>query len=315
MLLSNIFPYLSIIVVVDPKNWVDPLRPVIKSYLEQSVTRGEIEVFIMTGSREQYNEVTSILGNLKSIIKTNVYIHPIYCGETTIRARMLNVALKMSRGQVIYVVAGDFVLPQHAVAATIAFHKSNPDERMAGVGSAIVPIPLRSEFIDWLEQSGTLFGVPFYPLMDSLPSDFFYCGNVSFKKSLVNKVGYFDESFPYHAWDDWEMGKRLNALGMTTRLISETEAVHFHKITIKDRCRQLNEAGQSAKIFYQKNSSVIGPWSSLSNASVIFSAAAAKLYKLNYLIFRDKKSRNYYFRAETNHAFRVGYFTDRTSAI
>jgi GT2 family glycosyltransferase len=115
----------------------------------------------------------------------------------------------------------------------------------------ILPEKLRTHFSSWLEQSGELFGVPFGDDTTSVPEHFFYAGNSSVKRAFLDEAGAFDERFQYHAWDDFELGRRLGKLGLKAAFLPEARAEHFHAISLADRCRTMMQAGEAASVFEQ----------------------------------------------------------------
>ena len=169
------------------------------------------------------------------------------------RARALNVALREASGDVIVFLAADFIPEPDFVEQHRRFHLEHPELQAVGVGKALVPPELQhGPFARWLEDTGQLFGVPLGEGVESIPSNFFYVGNASVKRGLIDLVGRFDEDFPYSAWDDHEYKLRLLEHGMCSRLIPEATVVHEHPLTLAERRRSVHEAGQSAAIYAHK---------------------------------------------------------------
>jgi len=168
------------------------------------------------------------------------------------RAKALNRGLQLCRAPVILFFADDSMATPQTAEAHLRFHEANPDLHQVGVSSMLLAEELRTHFTTWLERSGELFGVPFSDDMSSVPENFFYVGNSSVKREFLLAAGPFDESFRYHAWDDYELGLRLSKLGMKACFLPQAKAEHIHAISLADRCRTMTRAGESATVFERK---------------------------------------------------------------
>lgn len=165
------------------------------------------------------------------------------------RARALNHALELATGDLIIFLGDDFIAPPRFAEAHLRFHAEHAEAEAVGVGSAILPSEFRNRFAVWLEESGQLFGVPFRADMTEVPEDFFYVGNASVKRELLERAGRFDERFAFHAWDDFEFGLRLRAAGMQARFVPEARVAHTHEIDLPAREQSLRDAGAAARAY------------------------------------------------------------------
>ena len=123
-----------------------------------------------------------------------------------------------------------------------------------GIGLGMFPDHQRkaSAFLRWLEDSGKLFGFSNTNKDVTIPRGYFGVFNASLKRDFFVKAGCFDESFPYPAWDDYEMGVRLTRNGMTSKLIPEAIAIHDHPLTFVERFHSVRRAGESVAVFAAK---------------------------------------------------------------
>lgn len=186
--------------------------------------------------------------------------------KTRSRARQLNTGLKQARADIILMLADDFLPSPRLVAQHLAVHRDDPDEKLVSIGPGLFPCDGRTNaFMQWLENSGELFGVPFTRPGLQLPPQYFYMANTSLKRSFLQSAGEFDEDFPYDAMDDWEMGLRLQRLGMRNLYLPEATATHEHIIDLPERCRAMRQAGETAAI-YDAKSPVPGPWRAMLEA-------------------------------------------------
>jgi GT2 family glycosyltransferase len=163
-----------------------------------------------------------------------------------------NRGLELCRAPIVLFFADDNLAAPQTAEVHLRFHEANPQAHHVGVGSMILAETLRTHFTTWLERSGELFGVPFSDDMTSVPENFFYGGNASVKREFLLAAGPFDESFPYHAWDDYELGLRMTKRGMQARFLPQARGEHVHAISLAERCRTMTRAGESATIFESK---------------------------------------------------------------
>src|SRR5262245_22934729 len=168
------------------------------------------------------------------------------------RAKALNRGLELCRAPIVLFFADDNLATPQTAEVHLRFHEANPQAHQVGVGSMMLAGELRTHFTTWLERSGELFGIPFSDDMTSVPENFFYAGNASVKREFLLAAGPFDESFPYHAWDDYELGLRMTQRGMQACFLPQARGEHFHAISLAERCRTMTRAGYSATIFEGK---------------------------------------------------------------
>lgn len=81
---------------------------------------------------------------------------------------------------------------------------------------------------------------------------FFYTGNISVYRSFLEKGGFFDETFPYPAYEDTEFSYRLHQLGMRIVLNKKAFAYHNHPIDFKSYQKTVVCRGESAVVLAQK---------------------------------------------------------------
>lgn len=222
------------------------------------------------------------------------------------RARSLNAGLEQATGDVIVFLADDFIPGRDFVELHRRFHEEHPEREAVGVGKALIPEHVqRGPFVRWLEGTGAFFGVPLDEASESIPDNFFYVGNASVKRELVDAAGRFDEDFPYHAWDDHEFGLRLRAEGMRSQLIPEATVLHDHPITLGERRHQMRQAGESAAIHASKQPGD-HPWLGPGDVPVWRWYAAAWKWRLAHLFTRRERYRGLYYDRTLSAAYAAG---------
>lgn len=166
------------------------------------------------------------------------------------RAKANNFGFLHTSADVVIFLVDDFIPSKSLVEAHLTFHEQHPESHMVGIGGGFFPDDVRADpFCQWLEDSGELLGVSFTRGTENFPDSYFYAGNSSVKRDFLERAGLFDEAFPFHAWDDYEMGLRLAANGMQSVYLPAAWATHDHRVTIASRLTAMRWAGISAAIF------------------------------------------------------------------
>jgi GT2 family glycosyltransferase len=170
------------------------------------------------------------------------------------RAAAHNYGIRHARANLLLLYGCDFIATPELLEHHVRLHQQISDSKLVGIGPALFPSKFEiTPFMRWLEQSGTLFGAPFSSTKSTIPEEFFYGVNTSIKKDLLDEVGPFDEQLPYHAVDDYEIGRRLFERGMRTVFLPRALAYHDHQISMRDRRQAMKEAGASTAILESKN--------------------------------------------------------------
>lgn len=166
------------------------------------------------------------------------------------RAGSFNRGIRSAGGDLVLLLADDFVPVESLVEQHIASHEADPRDWAGALGPAFFPEPLRTDpFVRWAEDTGHLFGVPFPFMEDTLRLDFFYCANTSLKRSFLLGDDLFDERLFLDAWDDHELGLRLFDRGLEMHYLPGAKAWHDHLLTLEERTATMRDAGCSAAIF------------------------------------------------------------------
>jgi GT2 family glycosyltransferase len=230
------------------------------------------------------------------------------------RARALNRALDLASGELIIFLADDFIPGPEFVASHLCFHAERTDPETVGIGRVSFPPALRANpFMDWLESRGGVFGVKLDEARPKIPEDFFFVGNASVKRALIDAAGRFDEDFLFHCWDDFEYGLRLGAAGMRAELVAGADTVHEHPLTLRERSLQMRQAGLSAATLERKLPGD-GPWPGPADVPVWrWRAAAAKWWCRHGLTRREEYRRRFYDRT-LNGAFAAGMRAGRRAS-
>jgi len=294
-------PRISVIVSVDHR---DVLARSILALGAQTLPPSDFEVLVV--DCHQFQDWAPRLPELVAATgkPLNVVLHKIDGGG---RARANNTGIRESKADVLLFTADDFVQQPASVEAHLRFHETHPDPEFVGVGPGYFSDDRRrSAFARWLEDSGELLGVSFTDGKASVPPGFFYVGNSSVKRALLEQAGPFDEDFPYDAWEDYELSLRLAKHGLHTLYVPEAVAIHDHGYSLAERRVSMRHAGESAAIFERKYPGP-HPWQKRCRRAPWRLELKAQWWLLKSLVKRDGRARGNYYRFTLERSFVAAY--------
>jgi GT2 family glycosyltransferase len=223
------------------------------------------------------------------------------------RAKACNVGIAATTAPVVLLLADDCRPVPELLDRHLALHRTRPEPHVAALGPALFPPELReSPFRRWLDDSGRLFGVSFTRADPSAIAGFFFGANASVKRAFLERVGPFDEAFPHHGWDDFEMGQRLFEAGMEIEYLADAVTYHEHPITLAERRAVMQEAGESAAVF-SRTRPLPEPWLSVTRRSHWFLWLRMQRRQAAFLARGDRTSMERYLDARLELDFARGY--------
>ena len=107
-------------------------------------------------------------------------------------------------------------------------------------------------FIRYVDETGWQFGFDQIEDPESLPFNFFYGSNVSLASQHLQR-DQFDTSFPYPAWEDSELGYRLQSKGCRFVYDQSARVAHLHKTTIARFANRQFKAGYNGMVLGQRH--------------------------------------------------------------
>jgi len=166
-----------------------------------------------------------------------------------------NVGIRQAGADILLFIGDDIIATPDLLKKHMDFHHEYPENNIGMLGyitwsPEIEVIP----FMKWLENSGTQFS--YYRLKhgDKIKEGFFWTCNISLKKSfLLNNNGFFDEDFPYAAYEDSELGYRLNKRGLILVYNKNALGYHYHYSDLSSIRKRMFIVGKSAVIFQSKH--------------------------------------------------------------
>lgn len=105
-------------------------------------------------------------------------------------------------------------------------------------------------FLHYINEQGAQFGFALIEDPRDVPFNFFYSSNVCLRREPLLQEA-FDESFPYAAWEDTELGYRLRSRGLRICYEPEARVWHDHPTDLARFCARQEKAGYAAVVFYR----------------------------------------------------------------
>src|SRR5215475_12680183 len=241
---DNGVPRISILTPVDDE-LLDP-RARYLALSNQTLPGDEYEVLVLDSSHCTQHQSAFIQFRDEGLLGSNVTFHLTERGG---RALALNRGMDLAKSKVIAFLGDDCLAPLNFAETHLRFHQEHPAKESVAISCALVPEEFRTPFVEWLEKSGRLWGVPHTADMNTIAPNFFYAANASVKRELLESAGRWDERFPHHAWDDFEYGERLRAVGMQAEFLPGAAVQHIHKLDLPGRENAMRLAGIAARVY------------------------------------------------------------------
>jgi GT2 family glycosyltransferase len=207
------------------------------------------------------------------------------------RAAAWNRGMAAASGELVILLADDFVPTPELVEEHLRLHQQDPAPELVGIGPSRFPDKIRADpFARWIEDSGNLFGVSFTSLTERVPDSWFYCANTSAKRSFLLEAGGFQERFPDDCCDDAEFGLRLLARGMRSAYVPGAVAIHEHPLTLRERVDAVRRAGR-AHVIHDELDPAPHPWNTGDQARPVPSRSSLGSSRLRAVISRRPADR------------------------
>lgn len=166
-----------------------------------------------------------------------------------------NVGIKNASGQIILFTGDDIIAQPNFIEEHMKWHELYPQNNTSVLGlitwsTDIVITP----FMYWLENGGPQFH--YWKIKDKKEvdsKDYFYTSNISLKKNfLLESNHFFDEDFPYAAYEDIELGTRLKQQGLLLKYNKNAVGYHHHFTSLESFCQRMIKVGESRRIMKKK---------------------------------------------------------------
>ena len=213
-------------IIIPTRDRMDTL-PRVTAALEPLVTDRAFEVVVVDDGSA--GPTKDWLDRWSERVESTV-IHPEHRGPAAAR----NCGVRVARAPWVAFL-GDDTVPESGWAEQI--RRCAAGDPRAGCDNAWVghvrwhPRLRVTRFMDWIHQDGLQFGFGLIDDPDDLPFNLLYTSNLLIPRRLL-ELEPFDEGFPYAAYEDTELGYRLQNRGLRLRYLPTAVVAHDHPTTI-----------------------------------------------------------------------------------
>lgn len=277
--------YLS--VIIPTYNRRDILFKCLGALMDQTCKEIYEVLVIDDGSTDRTKEL------VESIARNSPYILRYFKQEHKGPAAARNVGIKNAQGEIILFIGDDIIATPTLLEEHSNWHRRYPDDNVAVLGYVSWSPEIEiTPFMQWLENGGPQFA--FWQVKGKVQVDtqnYFYTSNLSLKrKFLLDNNGFFDEEFPYAAYEDIELGHRLKKAGMILKYNREAVGYHYHYTSLDAACQRKIKVGESSGVLAKKLTEKRDSF--LSNKSLIRRILSRCKFCVYYLLakFYEKKA-------------------------
>lgn len=164
-----------------------------------------------------------------------------------------NLGLREARTDLVLFLGDDIIAAPDLLNEHILSHRAYPREAVSVLGYVTWSPEIKvTPFMRWLENGGPQFRYHQISDPDNVPWTYLYTANFSFKRRFLLENGLFDEEFPFAAYEDSDLARRLAARGM--RMVYNPRAIgyHHHPTSLGQALSRMEKVGYSYGIYRMK---------------------------------------------------------------
>jgi GT2 family glycosyltransferase len=163
-----------------------------------------------------------------------------------------NVGVKNAKGEIILFTGDDCIADYYLLQEHAKYHNKYSEIAVLGY-TAWHPYLEVTPFMEYILTSGVQYGYSLIKDKENIEFWFFYTSNISVRKKHLIDVGLFDEDFKYAAYEDTELGYRLQRSSLKIMHSKKALVYHMHPTTMERFCQRQKLSGLSAVLFYKKH--------------------------------------------------------------
>jgi glycosyltransferase involved in cell wall biosynthesis len=231
-------------VVIPTRDRRDLLHQCLERLADQSLSASDYEIILVDdGSRSPFTETISGIDAR--------YLSQTPSGPATARNR----GVRAATGDIVVLLGDDILVPRDFLEKHGQWHAEHPSPNEGMLGMIDWPAGyLSSSYMKWLDRSGLQFGYRGLEPGQALRYYHFYSSNLSLKRSVLREYP-FDEDFRDAAFEDTDLGLRLERPGFHLFFEPDCRAEHHHLYTLEDSCAHRRRVGRAGVLFQQKHRS------------------------------------------------------------
>ena len=234
-------------VIIPTYNRTDILRKTLTALNAQSISSNRFEVIIIDdGSKLQE------LRALRNLVKGQEFAVTLLFQKHKGPAAARNKGIRAAKGNIVLIINDDTVPGPDLIKKHLFFHRIKREENYGLLGKVVWrPDIETTPFMLWLENGGPYFSFNSIKRKNAGWQRLWTC-NVSFKKSFLLTHGLFDEEFPDAAWEDIELGYRLQLAGLVLLYDRTAFGYHYHPTSIASIINKMRANGRNLILIRRK---------------------------------------------------------------
>ncbi len=234
--------------IIPTYNRAETLEKTLRAYNNQTVSPGSFEIQIIDdGSTDETKDVIRRLQHEVNYA-LNYHYQP---NQGPGAAR--NWAIKNTTTDYLLISGDDIIPDPNLIWEHVKTHTSDPRENIAVLGHVDWPPdwPMTPLMFYLTELTGTQFG--FHQIQDPENAGYkvFYTSNISLKTRFLKNKDLFNPKFVYAAYEDIELGYRLENEGLKIKYNKKALGYHEHPMTYDFVCKRLHKCGQMEVVLFQ----------------------------------------------------------------
>ena len=235
-------------VVIPSFNRCQTLERVLGAYQKQSARDKIAELIVVDDGSTDATASVVEAASRESVFPVR-YFYQANRGPAAAR----NLGIREARASIILFTDDDIIPTPDLVAQHLQWHAKHPEESTAVLGYVTWSPELPSTpFMDWYGNE-VLFAYSEIASRSLVDYRYFYTCNVSLDRQFLLLNGAFDEDFRFAAWEDIELGFRLQKAGMRLFYNSGALAFHHQMISFDEACKRYKKSAAAALTFRQKD--------------------------------------------------------------
>lgn len=239
---------LEISVVIPTFNRSQILRDTLEGYERQSVRKDIFEVIVVDDGSS--DETAAILEEARKTFSYRLRTH-LQRNQGPGQAR--NWAIAEAQSPLVLITGDDIIPHENLLWEHLLRHALSPAESKAVLGKVEwdpqTPVSFLMHFIT--EVANLQFGFHQIKNMESTSFRFFYTSNISLKTAFLRRQPAFHPAFIHAAYEDIELGYRLEKCGLEIAYQPKAIGYHRHPVTLPSFCERQFKAGQMSVVMAQ----------------------------------------------------------------